>query len=323
MLDSAHPRYFNSEELDSHLTILLYHGVTDSKSKGIENFSGKHINAKEFSRQMLFIKENCNILSLDDIVDIKTRKDKWPKKSVAVTFDDGFKNNYTTAAPILKDLEIPATFYVCSGMIETNKMFWVDKIEDCINLTKNNEINILLDEQTHFKLDTRAEKIFAVNHIKSFCKMVDVPTKERVLESLEKLTDVQPRTSNADNYQMMSWAELKSLNDDPLFTIGGHTLYHDIMSAHDNEEKMFKDIELSKGLLEFNLNQKIIHFSYPEGQKNHFNQKVIDKLKDSNIVCSPSAIHGLNSDSNDLFNLNRIMPGFMNTPFPFDKFERK
>ena len=61
MLDSAHPRYFNSEELDSHLTILLYHGVTDSKSKGIENFSGKHINAKEFSRQMLFIKENCNI----------------------------------------------------------------------------------------------------------------------------------------------------------------------------------------------------------------------------------------------------------------------
>ena len=49
---------------------------------------------------------------------------------------------------------------------------------------------------------------------------------------------------------MMSWDELKSLNDNQLFTIGGHTLYHDIMSAHAKEEDMFKDIELSIGLLE-------------------------------------------------------------------------
>ena len=62
---------------------------------------------------------------------------------------------------------------------------------------------------------------------------------------------------------------------------------------------------------------------WKEGVQKQVRQGVIDKLKDSNIVCSPSAIHGLNSDSNDLFNLNRIMPGFMNTPFPFDKFERK
>ena len=138
-------------------------------------------------------------------------------------------------------------------MIETNKMFWVDKIEDCINLSVNKEINIFLEKQTLFSLDTSNNKINAVKRIKEFCKRVDVSTKE-----------------------------------------------------------------LSIGLLEFNLNEKISHFSYPEGQEDHYNQRVIDKLKASQIVCSPSAIHGLNNHDNDLFNLYRIMPGFMGIPFPYD-----
>ena len=309
---------YSSEELDSHLTILLYHGVSDAESKGIENFSGKHIEANEFHRQMSFIKDNCNILSLDEIVEIKNNNERWPSNSVAVTFDDGFKNNYSTASPILKDLNIPATFYICSGMIETNKMFWVDKIEDCINLSTKKEINILLETETIFKLNTNENKIDAVKKIKSFCKKVDVNTKERVLTSLENLTGIKPKASSAKNYEMMSWSDLKTLNKDELFTIGGHTLYHDIMSAHKDDRKMFKDIDLSIGLLEFNLNEKITHFSYPEGQENHYNQRVIDKLKESDIVCSPSAIHGLNTNNNDLFNLYRIMPGFMGIPFPYD-----
>tara|TARA_B100000035_G_scaffold100972_1_gene85643 strand:- start:298 stop:1263 length:966 start_codon:yes stop_codon:yes gene_type:complete len=310
---------YSSEDLKSHLTILLYHGVTESTSIGIENYSGKHMNVDEFYRQMSYIKDNCNILSMNEIVDIKRKNQTWPENAVAVTFDDGFKNNYECAAPILNKLNIPATFYICSGMIDSNKMFWVDKIEDCINRTKKNTIEILLDASFEFSLMSKEEKIEALTEIKSYCKSADVKTKERVLKDLELISGVQPKASSAMNYQMMSWDELKSLNDNQLFTIGGHTLYHDIMSSHVNEENMFKDIELSIGLLEFNLNEKIIHFSYPEGQKHHYNQKVIHKLKNSKIVCSPSAIHGINDNENDLFNLFRIMPGFMGIPFPFDE----
>jgi peptidoglycan/xylan/chitin deacetylase (PgdA/CDA1 family) len=310
--------YYSSEELASNLVILLYHGVTDTISKGIENFSKKHISAHEFERHMMFIKNNCNVLTIDDIVEIHKNNEKWPKNSVVVTFDDGFKNNYTTAVPILKKLNVPATFYVCSGMIETNKMFWVDIIEDCINLTKVKKIRILLEKNTDFELDSNDKKIFAVTEIKKFCKIVDVYTKNRVINSLKNVTKTEPKPSNAKNYKMLSWDELNSINEDPLFTIGGHTLYHDIMSAHDDEKRMFKDVELSIDLLEFNLNEKIIHYSYPEGQKNHYNHNVINKLKESNIVCSPSAIHGINPSYTDVFNLFRIMPGFMGTPFPYD-----
>ena len=55
-------------------------------------------------------------------------------------------------APILNKLNIPAIFYICSGMIYSKKMFWVDKIEDCINCTKKNAIEILLDNSLKFSL---------------------------------------------------------------------------------------------------------------------------------------------------------------------------
>ena len=72
--------------------ILLYHGVTSSKSFGIENYSKKHINIKLFEKQMKFLKKNRTVVPL--------RKIRQIKNSVAITFDDTFKNVYTNALPV-------------------------------------------------------------------------------------------------------------------------------------------------------------------------------------------------------------------------------
>jgi peptidoglycan/xylan/chitin deacetylase (PgdA/CDA1 family) len=71
---------------------------------------------------------------------------EFPPRAVVVTFDDGFRNNYSVAAPILDDLGVPATFYVCAGMINTDLMFWVDVIEDCINLTEKRLLTLQLTD---------------------------------------------------------------------------------------------------------------------------------------------------------------------------------
>ena len=105
------------------LTILLYHGVTQEKPIGISNYSGKHIDFNIFEKQMNYLKNNFSLLSMDEVICIKKNKKEFPSKSVAVTFDDGFKNNYTLAMPLLEKYQIPTTFYVCAGMINTKSMF--------------------------------------------------------------------------------------------------------------------------------------------------------------------------------------------------------
>ena len=98
--------------------ILLYHGVTDTSPAGIENFSGKHIKKSEFENHMQFLSENCNTVSLREMSNSLSSNVKNPDKYVSVTFDDTFRNIYDVAFPILKKYNIPATFFITTGMID-------------------------------------------------------------------------------------------------------------------------------------------------------------------------------------------------------------
>ena len=301
---------------DNSLTILLYHGVTNKNPKGVVNFSGKHINIKLFENHIRFIKKNCNVLSMDEVVEVYNSGKGWPEKAVAVTFDDGFQNNYLYAADILDSYNVPATFYVCAGMVNTNMMFWVDIIEDCISRTIKTKINIKLKEYKYYNLNNDKKKIDAINEIKKYCKQLNSNEKNNIIDELIKETAVTPSVEGSPDYKIMTWKELIKLNNNSLFTIGGHTLKHEIMSAQ-NIEKMKADIKATLSLLDYNLNQKTTHFSYPEVQIHHYNDEVISSLIDFGIVCSPTAIDGINFEE-DLFNLKRIMPNFMGREFPFE-----
>jgi len=297
------------------LVILLYHGVTRGKSSGAENYSGKHISEENFVSQMRFIKANHVILSMDDVMEIKKNGDKYPSEAVAVTFDDGFKNNNTVAAPILDDLKIPATFYISSGVVGTDLMFWVDKIEDCVNLAKKKTIKLVLDKTYEFKLNDNEGKIHAIERIKGFCRNSHIDAKNRVVQELIEGTGVLPDNAHAENYAKLNWKELRQIADSDLFVVGGHSMYHDILSRMD-PDKMEEDIDCSIDLLEGNLGCKVVHYSYPEGQKDHYNERVVDVLKRNGIACCPSAVFGTNDDQVDLFNLRRCMVGFKGTEFP-------
>jgi len=302
--------------MSNNLTILLYHGVTGCQSHGIENYSGKHIKVEGFEKQMRFLRDNANVLSMDDIVDISISGGNYPENAVAITFDDGFENNYTQAAPILDDYKLPTTFYITSGIVNTTIMFWVDKLEDIINLTEKEALTVKLDKEVNFPLIDQKAKILALNTIKSFCKQASKEEKDRVICQLECDLSVTPDVSHSNNYRKVSWGQLKSMSNQDLFTIGGHSLYHDILSSMDVKE-MDKDIQLSLDLLEYNLGVSIEHYSYPEGQEHHYNQSVIDAIKSKGIKCSPSAVHGVNIKGGcDLFNLKRIMVGFLGMDFP-------
>lgn len=302
--------------MKNSLTILLYHGVTDKEPKGIENYSGKHIKKEDFYKQMSYIKKNCVILSINEVVEHYLNRKAFSGNSVAVTFDDGFKNNYTNAVPILEELGIPAVFYISTGFIGNDKMFWVDVLEDSINRCEKRKIKVNLSgPPVIFQLGTPELKIRAIEEIKRYCKQVNNTKKNRVLLELQEETRVASHSS-FDNYLKMDWNAVKKLDSNPLFTIGGHTENHSILAALPLAE-MKLEIEHSLTALEENLNHKIMDYSYPEGQRCHYNNDVIGVLKEKGIRCCPSAVHGINTLEDDLFHLKRIMVGFLGTEFPY------
>lgn len=300
------------------LTILCYHGVTIQKSYGIENYSRKHIPHAIFKKQLNIIKNSCQVISMDDIIDIYKNKINIKDNLTAITFDDGFKNNIEIALPILEEFNFGATLYITSGLIGTNKLFWVDQLENSINHYKKENLKIDLNgEIFDFKTKTKQNKIQALNKIKKYCKEANNNEKNRVVDYVNQLCEGdRTNRTKVSNYEVMNWDDIKKINQHKNFIIGGHSLRHDLFSKIETESQLKHDIETSIEVIQNKIANKITHYSYPEGQSIHFNNKVIKILKENGIKCCPTAIDGINDGTEDLFSLKRIMPGFMGRDFP-------
>jgi peptidoglycan/xylan/chitin deacetylase (PgdA/CDA1 family) len=101
--------------------ILTFHRVNDLDSEPLT------IRIDVFERLMKVIRQEYNPISLQELLDRVRRKKSFEPNTVAITFDDGYKDNFTHAAPILKEYDLPATFFVTSGYIDTQRQFPWDK----------------------------------------------------------------------------------------------------------------------------------------------------------------------------------------------------
>ena len=287
--------------------ILLYHGVTKYKSFGIENYSKKHISKKKFEKQMKFLNKNINVVPLKEI--------RNKKNSVAITFDDTFKNVCDVALPILKKYNLPATFFISTGFIGKKKNFWVDKLEMYINFSTIKKVKVFFKSKI-FSINTQnnKNKIRTINLLKKFLKTQKPKIRDDLLNKLRKILKPK-KIIYAKNYKTLNWSDVKKLHSPPFYEVGGHTVNHEILSYLDNKAMKYEIRECLKQL-RTRVSNKIDLFSYPEGQKAHYNKKVIQYLKKNKVSMCPSAIYGIVTNKDDNFNIKRKMVGFNGLPFP-------
>jgi len=304
-------------DLYNNAIILLYHGVTSSYYTDIKNYSGKHIHQEIFEKQMKLLSTKCYPVSLRSLVYMLSTQNKLPERTVAVTFDDCFQNLYLNAYPILHKYNIPATFFVTAGYVDTDRIIWADILEKVIASSQDNQIQIdFLENSKIFPITSKIEKIKALTEIKSYLKQINEITKKDFMDLFVNKFYVPRTEPETDLYYNLTWDQLREMDSHSLFEVGSHTVNHVILSYVDIQTARMEIIE-SKKIFEHHLNHSIDLFSYPEGQENHFNEDIIQILKEYNFICSPSAIWGDNSPGDDPFHLKRIMVGFNDIVFPY------
>ena len=116
----ASPRYV--------VPILMYHNV-DYVNRGQANY----VTPENFEKQMAFLnKNNYHVVTLDEVAQSIKQKQKLPPKSLAITFDDGYENNYVYAFPVLKKYQFPATIFLISDFIDTKGFLTLVEIQEMI-----------------------------------------------------------------------------------------------------------------------------------------------------------------------------------------------
>ena len=299
--------------------ILLYHGVTGEAPVGLRNHSGKHLQAEAFDRQMRYLREYCHPVSLRTLVELMASGRPLPERTVAVTFDDAFANVFHRAYPVLARYQVPATLFITTGYVDTDRIIWADQLELLVDAWPDDTWEVQFGDRTaRLPMRTREERVSALVEVKRDLKQAPDAEKAALVEALVDRFDVAAAAGGSENYVNLTWEQVAALDRDPLIEVGGHTVNHRILSLVPSDEAAAEIRGACRALTE-HLGRPTDLFSYPEGQAHHYNQTVIDLLRAEGVICAPSAISGSNPPGSDPFHFRRVMVGFMDTPFPYDE----
>lgn len=95
------------------IPVIMYHSIDYN-----DKLTKLSVSPESFARQMEFLsKHHYNVVGLDKVASYLEKKEKVPPKTVAITFDDGFYNNYKYAYPVLKKYNLPATIFIITGWV--------------------------------------------------------------------------------------------------------------------------------------------------------------------------------------------------------------
>ncbi len=196
-------------------------------------------------------------------------------------------------------------------------MFWVDQIETCIDKCKKSKIKINSLSLKNIYLNNIKKKISLIKKIKKICKNLNIKKKDDMIKILKKVTSVEPDIKSSKNYELADWKIIKRISKNNLFTLGGHSLEHDILTKM-NMKELDNNITKTIAIIKNKTGVNIEHFSYPEGK---FNNNVIKYLKKNNIKSAPIATGLKNTHNTDLYKIKRVMVGFEKIKFPFSSFK--
>jgi peptidoglycan/xylan/chitin deacetylase (PgdA/CDA1 family) len=305
-LDSTLPDLMLSRLSETNVAIFLFHGVIRKNIHSVCNYTGKHIEAELFLECMKKLSKSGVALSMDEILYNCSNTKHFPPNSFAITFDDGFENNISVAAPILVDLKIPSMIYVTSGFVDENGMSWIDRIELAVEEAPTQEIKVQWNDQT-YRIDSVESRIDFLRNVRKYVKNTPNCDANSFADELCLMLGKSEKEKSKDElFLKMSWDQVKTANESEFISIGGHSHTHEILSFL-SEDQLSHEIDLSLQLLNDHAGVSPTHYSYPEGLKHCFSDRVINVLKSRGVKCCPTAIDGINDQYSDPFHLKRVM----------------
>ncbi len=243
--------------------ILMFHHV---RPWGGEEFSPNRLLeiTPQFFETVLETVQSCGfeIVSLDDAVARLGHSGRGGDKPfVALTFDDGYRDNRDYALPIMQSHKAPFTLFVTSGFADRTARLWWLELEEAIRALPR--IRIELEGQTlDLPAVTSEEKQAAFQAL--YWRLRPGP-EDRMLDVIGQLCEQAgvDVASLADRY-CMDWDELRAYAADPLCTIGVHTLTHPMLAKHD-DAFVRRELAESRDIIEQKLGLKTRHLAYPVG----------------------------------------------------------
>lgn len=281
--------------------ILNYHRVNDFN----DPFTIDSVAATDFESQMHHVSKYYHVLSLDDIYNHIQNKQNLPKQCLAITFDDGYEDNYTYAYKILKKYNLPATIFITVDAVDSQAPLWFDKVLSAFKTTSKKKFNCPLKEEL-FEIESIDQKINAAHVMLEKLKKLDNDQRNKTV--IDVITQLGlPSTGELQTTsKLLTWSQIKEMSSNKI-SFGSHTMTHPILTSLPAQE-MEWELRESKKILEQKIDKKVRFFAYPNGKAADFNENVVQSIKQADYKAAVTTAPDINYPFTDPYIWGRYKP---------------
>lgn len=282
----------------SKFGILCYHRVG---TEGIPIYSRLH--PKKFEAQMRYLQGRYRLVSLKQLCQELLDARPVPP-TLAITFDDGYRDLYSFAFPVLQKYQIPATVYLIANCVETGEAPWYDRIFSSFQAIKSEQIELDLDCRRSFVLSSFQARAAAAWEI--VCYLRTIPDEQRRVWCSELEKRYPPETGELFK-RMLNWEQIRAMHRAGI-DFGAHTMTHPVVSRLKDTD-FERELRISKQMLESGLQAPIDDFAYPFGKEKDRNSAVREFLVKAGYRSAVTTDTGHNAPGADLYALRRMQIG--------------
>lgn len=254
--------------------VLVYHRFAAPGSVVAHRVSGD-----EFGWQLdQILGAGFRVATLAECLDFFRREGKWPRRSVIVTVDDGYRDFYQWAYPELKKRGLKATFFVTANFLDGKIWLWPDRLEHAVAQTTRSEATVRLDGgERRLALESEAERWRSFRELIDYCVSCPDRERERVLVEVTAALGVPLPELPPSEFGAVSWDELREMLGHGI-EVGSHTMNHPILSRVDGE-RLQEEVFRSKQLLEQKTGVGISSFCYPNSAPKDITDEVVQAVQ--------------------------------------------
>jgi peptidoglycan/xylan/chitin deacetylase (PgdA/CDA1 family) len=280
--------------------VLTYHRVNPNGSR----FEIDTVPPDVFESHARCLAEHFSVLTIEEIVARLRDNQPLPPRCAAITFDDGYADNFTFAHPILKAYGLQATFYLTTGSIGSGKVLWFDRVLRAFEHTTK-DAALLPFQSEPVSIRSTDERYEAGFRALSYLRTLPAGQLERAMDDL--FAELRADAPAVDRNLMLTWDQVADMSRYG-HRFGSHTVTHPILSRlplPDVESEIMK----SKRMIEEKTGRSVTTFAYPSGRTQDYSADVVMMLKRAGYAAAvTNTTFAVNSRHEDLFRLNRMRP---------------
>jgi hypothetical protein len=226
-----------------------------------------------------------------------------------VTIDDGFRDNYEIAYPLLKKYNVPAMIFLATDFISHRTWLWSNQLEYILKNSILTEFSFPLGANVEsFQVDSFVGWHRAQLQIFNYCRTIEDTKKNMLLEQLAQFLGVQVPAEVTEDFLPLTWDQIREMHNDGI-EFGSHTCSHPIL-AHLSADALTAELVDSRLEIEQHLSAKVDVFCYPNGQPEDYSEGVIRKVEQLGYRSAVTTVVGFNDPvKTDPFRLKRLSLG--------------